>query len=260
MGFSRQEYWSGLTYPSPGDLLHPGIELILLDWQAASLPLDKQILITKWVKGELEGIMEITTSGKQIPSLGLKEQREQRKLYKRRGALGCWNPGLWGGDIRQLVADVWGGNGREDEALCVLKKLRIGFSGCYKKSSLATGVKRSGLLWFSVASLPVRKPPEGKQGGVNRSSPESWCSSRASCWEEPGGAKMWFVVWVPRSLGLPWCKESPAVQEMQVRSLVWEDPLEEGMATHSSILPWRISWTGEPGGLQSMGSQGVGGN
>ena len=153
--------------------------------------------------------MEITTSGKQIPSLGLKEQREQRKLYKRReGALGCWNPGLWGGDIRQLVADVWGGNGREDEALCMLKKLRIGFSGCYKKSSLATGVKRSGLLWFSVASLPVRKPPEGKQGGVNRSSPESWCSSRASCWEEPGGAKMWFVVWVPRSPGLPCCKES----------------------------------------------------
>ena len=42
-----------------------------------------------------------------------------------------------------------------------------------------------------------------------------------------------------------------------VRSLCGEDPLEEGMATHSSILAWRISWTEEPGGLQSMGSQRV---
>ena len=38
-------------------------------------------------------------------------------------------------------------------------------------------------------------------------------------------------------------------QEMQVQSLVWEDPLEEGMATHSCVLAWRIPWTEEPGGL-----------
>ena len=44
-------------------------------------------------------------------------------------------------------------------------------------------------------------------------------------------------------------------QEMQVRSLGWEDALKEGMATHSSILAWGISWTEEPGGLQSMGLQ-----
>ena len=44
-------------------------------------------------------------------------------------------------------------------------------------------------------------------------------------------------------------KNLPAMQEMWVRSLGWEDPLEEGMATHSSILPWRIPWTEEPGGL-----------
>ena len=42
-----------------------------------------------------------------------------------------------------------------------------------------------------------------------------------------------------------------------VRSLGWEDPLEEGMATHSSILVWRIPWTEEAGGLRSMGSQRV---
>ena len=45
---------------------------------------------------------------------------------------------------------------------------------------------------------------------------------------------------------------------MQVRSLGREDPLEEGMATHSSILAWRIPWTEEPGGLQSTGLQKVG--
>ena len=43
--------------------------------------------------------------------------------------------------------------------------------------------------------------------------------------------------------------------ETRVQSLGWEDPLEEGMATHSSILSWRIPWTEEPGGVQSMGSQ-----
>ena len=44
-------------------------------------------------------------------------------------------------------------------------------------------------------------------------------------------------------------------QEKQVRPLGWEDPLEKEMATHSNILAWKISWTEEPEGLQSMGSQ-----
>ena len=52
-------------------------------------------------------------------------------------------------------------------------------------------------------------------------------------------------------------KNLPAVQEMQVQSLAWEDSLEKGMAAHSSILARRIPWTEEPGGLQSMGSPGV---
>ena len=50
-------------------------------------------------------------------------------------------------------------------------------------------------------------------------------------------------------------KDSPAMQETQVQSLSLEDPLEKGMATHSSILAWRIPWIKEPGGLQFMGSQ-----
>ena len=53
-------------------------------------------------------------------------------------------------------------------------------------------------------------------------------------------------------------KNPPAMQESQVQSLGQEDLLEKGMATHSSILAWRIPWTEEPGGLQSMGFQRVG--
>ena len=53
-------------------------------------------------------------------------------------------------------------------------------------------------------------------------------------------------------------KNLPTMQEPWVRSLGWEDPLEEGMATHSNILAWRIPLTEEPGRLQSMVSQRVG--
>ena len=62
---------------------------------------------------------------------------------------------------------------------------------------------------------------------------------------------------------LPWwlSGKEPACHEdaeMRVQSLDGEDPLEEGMATHSSILAWEIPWTEEPGGLQSMGLQRAG--
>ena len=52
-------------------------------------------------------------------------------------------------------------------------------------------------------------------------------------------------------------KNLPAMWETWVRSLGWEDPLENGMATHCTIRAWRIPWTEKPGGTQSMGSQRV---
>ena len=52
-------------------------------------------------------------------------------------------------------------------------------------------------------------------------------------------------------------KNPPAMQETLIPFLGWEDPLEEGMATHSSILAWRIPWTEEPGGLLSIRLHGV---
>ena len=65
----------------------------------------------------------------------------------------------------------------------------------------------------------------------------------------------------PHYLGFPGGsdgKEFTSMQETRVRFLDWEDPLEKGIATHSSILTWKISWTEEPGELQSMGLQRVG--
>ena len=70
-----------------------------------------------------------------------------------------------------------------------------------------------------------------------------------------------YRVRVGRKLGLPrwhsWVKNLPEIRKTWVRSLGQEDPLEEGMATHSSILAWRIPWTEEPGRSQSMGLQRV---
>ena len=59
-------------------------------------------------------------------------------------------------------------------------------------------------------------------------------------------------------IGAQTVKNLPAMQETQVQSLGWEDTLENGIATYSSILAWRISWTEEPGGLQFTGPQRVG--
>ena len=63
---------------------------------------------------------------------------------------------------------------------------------------------------------------------------------------------------IKASLVVQMVKNLPIMRETSVRSLSWEDPLEKTKATNSSILAWRIPWTEEPGGLQSMGLQRVG--
>ena len=77
---------------------------------------------------------------------------------------------------------------------------------------------------------------------MNSRGVQSWCKFSRVIWASP-------VAQVVKNL--------PAMQETQVWSLGQEDPLEKGMATHSSILAWRIPWTEKPGRLQSMGSQRV---
>ena len=63
------------------------------------------------------------------------------------------------------------------------------------------------------------------------------------------------IIWA--SLVAQTVKNLPAMQEIKVQSLDWEDPLEKGMATHSRILTWISPWTEEPGGLQSKESERV---
>ena len=93
---------------------------------------------------------------------------------------------------------------------------------------------------------------------------EAWCAAihgvaksqtRLSNWSD----LIWYIK-LGASLVAQMVKNPPAVQKTWVQSLGWEDPLEEGMATHSSILACRIPWTGEPGGLQPVGLQRVGHN
>ena len=93
------------------------------------------------------------------------------------------------------------------------------------------------------------------QDGAEEKAPlreEAISSSTMQC-NLPG-----LLVCLGSSLVAQTVKNLPAVQETQVQSQGQEDSLEKGMATHSSILAWRIPWTVEPGWLQSMGSQRVG--
>ena len=68
------------------------------------------------------------------------------------------------------------------------------------------------------------------------------------------------IVYSPKPRDFPGSSDDKvlAIQETQVQSLGWEDILEKEMATHSSILAWKIAWTEEPGRLQSVGSQRIG--
>ena len=74
----------------------------------------------------------------------------------------------------------------------------------------------------------------------------------------PWHSGVWCILPCVASLVAQTVKNLPAMWETWVQSLGWEDPLEKGMATHSSILAWEITRTEEPGGLQSMGLQRVG--
>ena len=86
-------------------------------------------------------------------------------------------------------------------------------------------------------------------------SPHFYSSPYAYCfWHHIPLPPFFFNLYIPYLRGFP----GGSVLETWVRSLVREDPLEKEMATHSTILPWRIPWTKEPGRLQSTGSQRVG--
>ena len=80
-------------------------------------------------------------------------------------------------------------------------------------------------------------------------------SRSGKCYTEQGAFQGVWVEKTPPAAGAQSLKSLTAIQETWVQSLGWGDPLDKEMATHSSILSWRIPWTEEPGRLQSMGSQ-----
>ena len=94
----------------------------------------------------------------------------------------------------------------------------------------------------------------GKESACNAGDPGLIRGSGGS----PGEDISYPLQYSQASLVAQMVENPPEMRDTWVWSLGWEDPLEEGVATHSTILAWRIPWTEEPGGLQSTGSQRVG--
>ena len=100
--------------------------------------------------------------------------------------------------------------------------------------------------WHRTGKCPFSFQSQRRAMSKNAQTTRQLCSFHMLA-----GASQVVLVVKKKKPGMP-------MQEMRVLSLIWEDPLEEGMATHSSILAWRIPWIEEFGGLQSIGSQRVG--
>ena len=108
--------------------------------------------------------------------------------------------------------------------------------------------------WAYSADNRIKSFPGQRTGENEKRNP--WRGSR----QRPAATERRTCLLLCTHQGFPdgqMIKNPPAMQEPSVWFLGWEDPLEKGMATHSSILAWRIPWIEEPGGLQSMGSQRV---
>ena len=111
---------------------------------------------------------------------------------------------------------------------------------------------------FNLSPLPWREWPGGQspttpQMGIGEGQFQAHGGSGQKLW--PCGDCLCAELWA--SLVAQMVKNLPAMQETWIQCLIQEDSLEKGMATHSSILAWRIPWTEEPSGLQSVGTQRV---
>ena len=119
------------------------------------------------------------------------------------------------------------------------------------KLSFSIYIRTLSKLSFSSSAFDLRGSSAGKESACNAGDP----SSIPGFGRSPGEGIGYPLPYSWTSLVAQEVKILPAVRETWVQSLGWEDPLEEGMAAHSSILAWRILWTVELGGLQSMGLQ-----
>ena len=122
-------------------------------------------------------------------------------------------------------------------------------------SSLWQSCRKQSPAWASPGWPTVGMPPDCQAVNEGRAT-SYYTASGISSKEKRALDAVYPSHWA--SLGAQTVKNPPAMQETWVRSLGWEDPLEEGVATHPSILSWRIPRTEGPGGLQSVGWQRVG--
>ena len=129
--------------------------------------------------------------------------------------------------------------------LCPLNTRLISRYRIFNNFSYSFLIYTKVLNWASLVAQLVKNPPARQETPV-----------QSLVWEDP-----WWRDRLPTPvfMGFPGgsVKDPPTMWETWVQSLGWDDPLEEGMATHSSILAWKILWTEESGRLQSMGSQRV---
>ena len=147
-------------------------------------------------------------------------------------------------------------NGYEFEKALVVGEGQGSLACCspygHKKSDMTEQLNRTEL----TRGMGFPGSWAGKKSACNAGTPSLMPGSRRSPLEGIGYPLQFS--WA--SLVVQTVKNLPTMWETWVQSLGWEDPLEEGMSTLSSILAWRIPWTEESGGLQSMGSQRVGHN
>ena len=223
MGFSRREYWSGLPFPSPGDLPALGIEP--------------------------RSLMSLTLAGGFSTPPATREALTPYSLVYKQNICVYVCVCVW---IHEIIVAV------AQSCLTLCDPMNRSTPGL--RLSPAPGVhpnSRPLSQWWNptISSSVTFFSFCFQSSPASGSFPMCVCLCVYNfCIHLPKSEPVQSIFF-PRSLVAHTVKNLSAMQETPVWSLGWEDTLEEGMATHSSILAWRIPWTDEPGGLQSTGLQ-----
>ena len=167
---------------------------------------------------------------------------------------------LWHSDVLTLCASVvlkhvYESHGDFPEAELWVMKDSVQVAGPGTGSALS----HPGFLW-TTQPLPCQHQDVGWEPHAHLPISDNLTSTPRIRQDVDVGYFFLVLGWLlglSASLVAQMVKRLPTMQETRVRSLGWEDPLEKEMATHSSIHAWKIPWTEEPGGLQSIGSQRV---
>ena len=175
--------------------------------------------------------------------------------------MGGW--GIWtrhSDDGLSLFCGIWGKTQRTGSVFenehclqCFQSHVCVKINNSGQESCLENPMDRG--AWWATVHRVTKSQTQLKQLSTRTHSSQDRVQSVTHCCNRKSPARMEFHLDFYRALAslvAQTVRNPPAVQETWVWSLGQKDPLEKGMATHSSILAWRIPWTEEPGGLQSM--------